>query len=214
MRRSSFLAILSLAYPAMAQPQQDTAVDWLLSQATTHPSTQPASQPSTQPASPFTAPANDSARTGTIMLSDGTVLADVPIATTEGKPLRFWDEQIRQYRDVPFRAVRSLEAEVVWERDEPEWHFIASGSDQKEYTGKTYPARMTRYVATLLNGQQTTGDIVAPLYVETESGQKTYVLHKRAKGEAGQSLKELIYVKKVEFRESDPRQDERPSDDQ
>jgi hypothetical protein len=87
----------------------------------------------------------------------------------------------------------------VWEREEKEWHFKDSGSDIKEYSGKSYPARETQYKVTLLNDQTMTGGIVAPLYAITTTGDKLLVLYKRSKGEVGQTLKDLAYVKTVVF---------------
>lgn len=113
--------------------------------------------------------------------------------------MRIWDDEKKEYRDVPFKLIRSMEAKVLWERDEREWKFKASGSDIKEYSGKTYPARETQYIVTLVNGQTITGGIAAPIYLDTPNGQKVFVLHKRDKGEVGQALKDLVYVQKIEL---------------
>ena len=188
---------------ATTQPAQDAAVDWLLDQATTAPSSPSAPEPTSQPASPFEEKRGKSAnviRRGVITLSNGERIPG-RISTTLGKPLRVWDEADKEYRDIPFTLVRALQAEVVWERDQKEWHFKESGSDIKEYTGKTYPARETRYKVTLVNGQTVTGGIVAPLHVETRSDPVTVVLHKRDKGATGETLDHLVYVKRVEFPE-------------
>ena len=58
--------------------------------------------------------------------------------------------------------IRSIDAQVIWEREEKEWHFKESGSDIKEFTGKSYPCRETSYTLTLVNGQTLTGGIVEP----------------------------------------------------
>jgi hypothetical protein len=134
-------------------------------------------------------------------MSDGNKIS-AKLSTTLGRPLRVFDPKTTEYRDIPFAVIRMIEANILWERDQPEWHFKASGSDIKEYTGKTYPARETEYTFTLANGQQVTGSVAAPIYAEmTDGSSKTYVLHKRDKGDVGQTLKQLGYVKKVEFDE-------------
>jgi hypothetical protein len=89
---------------------------------------------------------------------------------------------------------------VLWERDEKEWHFKESGSDIKEFNGKTYPNRETQYTFTLLNGQTLSGGVVEPLYLQTPDGPVLFALHKRDKGEVGQTLKQLVYVKSAEFK--------------
>lgn len=134
------------------------------------------------------------------MLSDGQAIIG-SISTTADKPIRVFDRERKEYRDVPFKLIRSARASVLWEREEREWHFKESGSDIKEYTGKTYPAREMQYTLTLMNGQTVAGDVVAPLYVTVDGKETTYVLHKRDKGEVGQTLKDLVYVKSVELEE-------------
>jgi len=92
-----------------------------------------------------------------------------------------------------------MEARVVWERQQPEWEFAESGSDIKQFSGKTYPARETQYVLTLKDGSSETGGIAAPIYFEGSDGTKIFILHKRDKGEVGQALTDLVYVKSIRF---------------
>lgn len=179
-----------------ADPGDDPA-DWLLRSATTAPSTQ-STQPASQPSSPFSARGQADARTGQITLSDGRAIRG-SITTTPEKPLRVWDEADKDYRDVPLDLVKSMRAVVKWERDEKEWQFKESGSDVKIYTGKTYPARELTYRVTLVNGQTVAGGIVAPLYVIDGDQRLMFVLNKRQKGEVGQKLKDLAYIKSVNF---------------
>ena len=212
------LVLVLLAFTAIAPGQSqpttapaDATVDWLLGQGavTVIPATGPATLaatglpptgvPTTVAASPLKQrEASSDARAGTIILSDGSVLKG-EIHSTPGKPIRVWDESIKQYVDLPFKAIVSGKASVLWERDEKEWHFIASGSDIKQYTGKTYPARETTYQFTLANGKTVSGGVVAPLYVTTPQGERLLVLNKRAKGEVGQALKNLLYVRSIQF---------------
>ena len=165
-------------------PAGDGAVDWLLGraekpttrpvgQASTQPSTrsqlstQSATQPATQAPVVPTSPFADSAardRTGTLTLSDGTVLHG-RVSTTAGRAVRVWVQAQERYVDLPWKTIATLRARVVWERDEPEWHFKESGSDVKVYTGRSYPARETSYDVTLVNGDTLAGGIVAPIYV-------------------------------------------------
>jgi hypothetical protein len=200
------IALLLAAGPSTAPTTQSaaggSATDWLLGTATSQPAagtTQPDAQ--SPPVSPLVSreQTDPDRRRGTITLGDGTTVTG-EIATTLGKPLRTWDEQAGEYRDTPMRLVKSIKAQVLWERDEPEWRFKESGSDIKINTGKTYPARETSYIITLLDGKTIKGGIVAPLYVRNQKGeQQTYILHKRDKGEVGQTLKQLVYIAEVQF---------------
>jgi hypothetical protein len=193
----------------------DDTVEWLLqgnAGATTRPALSPASDsaPATNPL-PATAPAatqpasratqetlpREGARPGTLTLSDGTVLRGL-ISTTPDRPIRVWQESVSKYADLPWALINRMEAVVLWERDEREWRFVSSGSDIKEYTGRTYPARETAYK--IVAGQTTyEGATVAPIYVQTGSGEHVLALHKRSKGDLDAPLKTLVYVKSIVF---------------
>jgi len=185
-------------WAAATQPA-DPAMDFFLN--TAKPATQPAAEvPATQPAGEALVNKNaaNDARPVTITLSNGQTIKG-NAATTTDKPIRVWDESIKDYRDIPFGLIASAKAAVVWERDEKEWQFKESGSDIKVYSGKTYPARETQYTFTLLNGEKITGDVAAPIYFDTGKATKTFVLHKRDKGEPGQKLTDLVYIKQIDF---------------
>ena len=181
----------------------DSAVDEIFSTATSAPATPPVTSklnPPTTAPSPLTmGKADPDVRTGTITLNDGTTITG-QIATTAGKPMRIWDDQAKEFRDLPLRMVTSITAQVLWEKDEPQYRFKESGSDIKVETGKTYPARETAYKFSLTDGSTVTGGIVAPLYLSgSDGGSTTYILHKRDKGDPGQTLPDLKYVKQVDF---------------
>ncbi len=165
--------------------------------ATTAPATMPAA-PAARATRPLTRPSQAQELSGNIKLSDGSTITG-PITTTPSKPLRIWVEQQHEYIDVPLEEVRMIEASVLWERMEREWHFIASGSDVKEYTGRTYPARELQFTFTLQDGRKITGGTVTPLYVQQEKQQRLIVLPKRQKGEIGTELGSLLYPKVIEI---------------
>jgi hypothetical protein len=174
----------------------DDTLDFLVSKAKSAPATRPST---TRPVSPFAEKQNDpEARKGVVVLSNGEKIAG-QVSTTREKPLRLWDETAKEYRDIPWNLIKVAEAKIVWERDEKEWHFRESGSDIKEYTGKTYPARELEYVVTLVNDQKITGGVVAPVYVSAGEQWVMVALNKRQKGEVGKGLKELVYVRRIEL---------------
>jgi hypothetical protein len=187
--------VLCLAAAGPATKQSDPALDWMLSQATTAPATMRAT---TQPTSPLTDSGKKTARNGTITLSDGTKLVG-EIATTAQKPLRVYQENEKEYVDLPFEQVTSIKALVVWERNEKEWQFKLSGSDEKVYSSRTYPARELQYTITTSDAKKVSGSIAAPIYLKQGDERRTLILHKRDKGDAGQTLKQLVYVQSVEL---------------
>jgi hypothetical protein len=174
-------------------------MDWLLSAAATAPSAS-ATEPAATQASVFAPQADDGSRHAKLVMSDGKTFTG-SFTTTPEQPVRIYDTAKKEYRDVPFKLIKSLEAHVLWEREEREWKFKDTGSDIKEYSGKTYPARETEYTMTLLNDQQIIGAVDVPLYFQSDNGQKLFVIHKRDKGDVGQTLKDLTYVAKVEFKD-------------
>jgi len=200
MLTSLLLSLLLLDSPATA-PVGDAEIDWLMQQAspTTRSTTRPTTDDEAPTTSPFARPSDSQLRPGTITLSDGRVIQG-SIATTRDKPVRVWDETAGKYHDVPLSLVRNFEATVTWEREEREWQFKESGSDIKVYTGRTYPARETAYIVTLVNGQQIRGTVTLPLTITGDAGSSRHFLHKRAKGEPGQTLKDLVYVRRVDFK--------------
>lgn len=189
------VGVTAMVLGADPKPADDD-VDFLLKQATTAPATKPSTLPANS--SPFKEVNADGKRAAVITFSDNEKVRG-KLSTTLEKPIRVWDDEKKEYRDIPFQFIKTLEAKILWEREEKEWKFRESGSDIKEYSGKTYPAREMQYTFTLSNGQTITGGVVAPLYLDNPHGDKVLVLHKRDKGEVGQTLKQLIYVKKVEF---------------
>ncbi len=185
--------------PSTTRSTGDAALDFLLDPAVAVTSRPATSQPATKPTNPFDN-RRDAAgiRDGVLHLSSGEKIRG-RLATTEGRPIRVWVEKEQAYRDIPFRLIASAEAKLLWERDEKEWRFKESGSDLKEYSGRTYPARELEYTITLTDGTKVHGAVVAPIYLQTKEGHVTFILHKRQKGEIGQTVKELVYVARVEL---------------
>jgi hypothetical protein len=178
----------------------DPTLDWLLSQ---NPTTQSTAVSTTLPAAtqvsnPFAAQVDNQGQSGVITLSNGRRIPGF-IATTPEQPLRVWDDQAKQYHDLPLVTITKMEAKVINEQEEQEWNFARTGSDVKIFTGKSYPTRETQYIVTLTNGTTITGGIAAPLYVKTDKGSEMFMLHKTDKGVVGQSVGDLVYVKSVEF---------------
>ena len=183
-----------------APPTTDSSMNSILGFAKAPAASQPASTEPVIAATPLKNTGDeDESRLGTLTLSDGKTIKG-KIATTVEKPIRIWVEEQKDYQDVPLSIIDKFEADLVWERTEKEWNFKESGSDIKVYSGRTYPARETKYKVTLNDGTVIDGGIVAPLYVTTDDGKtKTFVLYKRDKGEIGQTLADRPYVKSVIF---------------
>lgn len=153
-------------------------------------------------------PAN--ARRGTVRFSNGKVL-EGHIYLTPGLRWKFFDEKHKRYLQLPLRAIKRVEALVEREWMEREWRFKEAASNEKVYTGRTYPARKLKYRVTLSNGTVLVGTGSTVLYVVPESdgsppersGTRSkptkIILQQRQKGKPGEKLKDLVYVKSIEF---------------
>jgi len=195
------LCAVAYADAPATQPatQPDSTMDWILSHATTAPATQPDETITTEPTPVLSSPQNRTdARPGVVTLSNDKTIRG-SLSTTLQQPFHIWIEDSKQFTDIPFSLIKSIQVNVVWERQQPEWKFAASGSDIKEYSGRTYPARQTDYIFTLKDGSTVTGAVAAPIYVDSNTGETAYILHKRDKGDPGQTLNDLVYVKSVVF---------------
>lgn len=150
---------------------------------------------------------------GYVELSDGKIVAG-NVYLTRDKRLKIADDAMGRQREVPLQKVRQIECRVKKEWMEKEWRFKELALDEKLYTGKVYPAREYVHVITLLNGRKIVGQLSEIVYVQPlgpaakEPGDappsappEKFLLHKRDKGENGETLKSLIYVKRIKLGE-------------
>ncbi len=145
-------------------------------------------------------PPRDDAVEGCVELSDGT-LRPGWIYLTRDKRLKLYDDQQQRQREIPLRAVAKIECRVKREWMEREWKFKETTSDEKIYTGRSYPAREYLHTITLKDGRTVAGPLAAIVYVQPLGKQEAerFLLNKRNKGDLGQDLKTLVYVKWIQF---------------
>jgi len=135
---------------------------------------------------------------GAVEMSDGTQIAG-GLYTTVDQPWIIWVEQEKRWRLIPFAAVLSLTAVVVEEKMEQEWRWKAMGVPERVYTGRQYPTRRFLWKLHLVDGSTVTGAIKGqPLWVESpDQTHGPLILHERSKGQMGQTLADLPYIKKI-----------------
>lgn len=136
---------------------------------------------------------------GVVELSDGRRLAG-QLSTTVEKPWLVWVAAEKRWRRVPLIALLGLRAVVVDEKMELAWRWKAMGEPERVYTGRKYPTRRYGWRFHLIDDSYITGSVKGqPLWVRTADGRRAgpFVLHERAKGGSGQTLKDLLYVKRV-----------------
>ncbi len=157
-----------------------------------------------EPVNPFgkKAKVREDARPGYLELSDGAIVPGGLFLTRETR-LRIYDAALQRQRDVPLPAIRKIECSVEKEWLEKEWRFKEAANDEKVYTGRKYPAREYQHTITLTDGRTIKGPLAAIVYVQADADHdaERFLLHKRDKGELDQTLKALLYVRKIELGE-------------
>ena len=148
---------------------------------------------------------------GAVHLSNGTAVRG-KVYLTRGYDLRIYDTKREEFRNVPLRAVEEITCHVEKEWLEREWRFRENANDEKTYTGRTYPSRIYTHQIKLTRGDVISGPLSVVVYISPttepapESGPtkaddpakpQRFMLHKRDKGEPGQTLNDLVYVKKI-----------------
>ena len=110
------------------------------------------------------------------------------------------------------QVVKQIECKVKKEWVEKEWKFKEAASDEKMYTGRSYPTREYVHTITLNDGRMIGGPLSAIVYVQpqpyksvspgeyqTRPKAEQFLLNKRNKGELGQDLKSLVYPKLIKL---------------
>ena len=132
--------------------------------------------------------------------SDGKVHPG-QITLTRDTRLKIFDEQQKKHREIPLKAIKRIDCTVLKEWVEEEWRFKENASDEKYFTGRTYPSREYTHTITLQNGQKIEGTLSGIVYVRAPSAEDPdrYLLHKRDKGQPGTDLKSLVYVRSIQL---------------
>ncbi len=222
------MAAISLAAgedqpPALTQPtkfKKPDSLDYWMNKA----SSAPASSPSAKPAA-TSAPADvthpfghgddfgrEDALPGVVQLTDNRMLPGYIFTTrdkdfilyvigdgaggkdTVGKPGGFW-------RRIPPAAVLSVAPVITEEGMDQVWRWQGMGTPEKVYTGEQFPTRRMQWKFHLADDTYLTGDIKGqPIWVQYKDVKVgPLVLNETVKGEIGQTLEQLVYVKQIIF---------------
>lgn len=135
---------------------------------------------------------------GVVELSDGTVLAGWLLTTLES-PYQVFVESEKKWRRVPLLSALGVQAIIVEEKMEPRWRWKGMGEPERVYTGLEYPTLRLAWEFHLLDGSKLSGAVKGqPLWVQTKDKKHgPFILSERTKGEDGQKLTDLVYVKRI-----------------
>jgi hypothetical protein len=139
---------------------------------------------------------------GYLELSDGTVHPGRLYLTRDAR-LKIFDNAQKRYRPVPLNIVQGIACTVEKEWLEKEWRFKENASDEKVFTGRSYPVREYVHAITLRDGRTLRGPLSGIVYVQNDGAEEAerFLLHKRDKGPVGSSLKALVYVRAIHLGE-------------
>ena len=135
-------------------------------------------------------------REGIVTLSNGKVLSG-QVWTTLRTPFRVWLADIKQYRDIDIRLIKTVQVHVLKAGEIRDWRYQQEGSDIKNYSGKTRPRISFAYRFTTLRGKPVTGTLDAPLFVRVGGHTFNLILYKRVEGKLGEKLSSVVYVKSM-----------------
>jgi hypothetical protein len=137
---------------------------------------------------------------GFVETSDGTVHPGQVMLTRDAR-LKIFDEQQKKHREIPLKAIKRIDCTVQKEWVEEEWRFKENASDEKYFTGRSYPSREYTHKITLQNGQKIEGTLSGIVYVRADpaAAAERYLIHKRDKGNPGTDLKSLVYVRSIQL---------------
>jgi len=138
----------------------------------------------------------DYAVAGTLATSDGKSLTG-SVYTTLGKPLTIYDRAEKRFVEFTLKDVSRIDVSVEEEHEEPVWRWKESGSDEKIFTGKSYPWKKYLSTVTFTGGTKIAGDLSGLVYVEAAGKKTRFVFYKRQQGDEGQALSDLVYVTSV-----------------
>jgi hypothetical protein len=147
-------------------------------------------------------PQRDDAVPGSLELSDGSIYPGLLFLTRDAR-LKIFDEAQKRQREIPWKSIKRIDCSVLKEWVEKEWRFKENASDEKLFTGRTYPAREYSHNITLQNNQTIHGSLAGIVYVQADPTEqpRRFLLHKRDKGEPGTDLKALVYVRTIQVGE-------------
>ncbi len=137
---------------------------------------------------------------GFVETSDGQVHPGQVMLTRDAR-LKIFDEQQKKHREIPLKEIKRIDCTVQKEWVEEEWRFKENASDEKFFTGRTYPSREYTHKITLQNGQKIEGTLSGIVYVRADPAAEPerYLLHKRDKGNPGTDLKSLVHVRSIQL---------------
>lgn len=102
---------------------------------------------------------------GYIEMSNGEVFPGL-LYITRDKRLEIYDVELKRQRTIPIHKIAQIQCNVEKEWMEEVWRFKELASDEKMFTGQTYPCRTFTYTLTFDDGRTLEGPMSGLIYVQ------------------------------------------------
>ncbi len=159
------------------------------------------------PVKPFGNAGKAAGRKATVIHAPLGRLAEATVEARADLRISFYAPEEREHLSIPFADLAALEVTVLDEGIEREWRWKEGGSNEKIHTGRDYPWRKYGIILEFAHGTRRRGrlDSGFPLtisYRDAETNERVerkFVVKPRDKGAMGRELKELGYIRRIEF---------------
>jgi hypothetical protein len=150
---------------------------------------------------------------GYVEMSNGEVFPGL-LYITRDKRLEIYDVELKRQRTIPVTKISKIECNVEKEWMEKLWRFKELASDEKMYTGESYPCRIFTYTLTLDDDREIEAPMSGLIFVQPlEEGEDPsgghlperdadrLYFHKRQaeKTDVGKKLADIHYTKLVKI---------------
>ena len=159
----------------------------------------------------FEEPPADYKLPGSITTSDSKSVSGL-VYTTLGKPVKIYDPTPKKFVAFTLAEVSRIDVQIAEQHEEPYWYWKESGSDEKIYTGKTYPWRKYLTTVTFVSGKKITGQFSGLIHIDSDGKKTSYTLYKRQKGKEGQKPDDLVFVKSIVLNHKTTEEPDAPPD--
>jgi len=141
----------------------------------------------------------DDAVPALVTFSDGTSQSG-SLKLIGARPLTLVPLGENKQRMFLFRDIVSVGMDIETNSMERPWVFKESGRAEKVYLDGQYPLMNFTTRITLVNGQTVSGHIIsAALTLSGEKGKKKIFLTRQIKGEIGQTLNDIVFIRDIRF---------------
>ncbi len=140
-------------------------------------------------------------RWGTVWLSDGTKF-EGPLHLTMARDLTVYDDEEKEWKQFKLSELQRVSFGVEKTEEVPVWRWKEGGSDEKVYTGESYPNLTLWCEAVTSSEEKARGHVLGTvIHGEGEKEKKKFILRKYVRGKTGETPEQVVYPREIVFHE-------------